>query len=90
MVLLSQSIVPCPYEIENSKQIIVLTGDSHEELRVIVESFLQANMKIRTKYKCCVLHHCCKENAASLDTYFIIKNIMRQILHTIPILGDFL
>jgi hypothetical protein len=30
----------CLYEIENSRQILVLTGDSHEELRVIVESFL--------------------------------------------------
>lgn len=65
------------YEIENSRQILILTGDSHEELRVIVESFLQANLKIRTKYKCCVLHHCTQENPLSCDSYFIVKNIMR-------------
>lgn len=81
---------PCPYEIENSKQILVLTGSSHEELRIIVESFLQANVKIRTKYKCCVLHHCTEENPLSRDTYYMVKNIMRQILHTLPFLSQYL
>jgi hypothetical protein len=80
----------CLYEIENSRQILVLTGDSHEELRVIVESFLQANLKIRTKYKCCVLHHCTEENALSCDSYFIVKNIMRQIIQTLPFIGEYL
>ena len=81
---------PCPYEIENSKQILVLTGSSHEQLRIIVESFLQANVKIRTKYKCCVLHHCTEENSLSRDSYYMVKNIMRQILHTLPFLSQYL
>lgn len=68
----------------------MLTGSSHDQLRIIVESFLQANVKIRTKYKCCVLHHCTEENSLSRDTYYMVKNIMRQILHTLPFLTQYL
>ena len=69
---------------------MIITGDSHDELRVIVESFLQANLKIRTKYKCCVLHQCIMENYVTRDSYYIVKNIIRQILHTLPFLKDYL
>lgn len=82
--------LPYSYEIENSKQFLIISGESHEELRVIVESFLQANSKIRSKYKCCVLHNCVQENEYTLDTYYIVKNIMRQILHTLPFLRQYL
>ena len=68
---------PYPYEIENSKQFLIITGEKHEEMRVIVESFLQANLKIRTKYKCVALHNCTMENQFSRDSYQITKNIIR-------------
>lgn len=69
-------VVPCQYEIENSKQFLLLTGQSHDELRVIVESFLQANVKMRTKYKCACMHHCLLENPSTCDSYNIVKNII--------------
>lgn len=81
---------PYSYEIENSKQILIITGSHHDELRVIIESFLQANLKIRTRYKCSALHNCTAENLHSRDSYYIVKNIMRQILHTAPFLRDYL
>ena len=56
----------------------------------MIESFLQANVKIRTKYKCCVLHHCTEENSLSCDSYYIVKNIMRSILRTVPFVKDYL
>ena len=51
---------------------------------------MQANINIRTKYKCCVLHHCTQENSLSCDSYYIVKNIMRSIFRTIPIIKDYL
>ena len=50
------------FEIENSQNIMVVTSNNEVDLKVVVESFLQANVKSRTKYKCCVLHHCIREN----------------------------
>lgn len=60
------------------------------ETKVIVESFLQANFKARTKYKCCVLHHCVRENKLSHDSYYIFKNIIFSILRTIPSLKNYM
>ena len=51
---------------------------------------MQANINIRTKYKCCVLHHCTQENALSCDSYYIVKNIMRSIFRTVPFIKDYL
>lgn len=81
---------PYSYLIDNSRQFLVITGQSHHELRLIVESFLQANQRQRTRYKCCALHHCTCENQISRDTYYIVKNIMRQILRTMPVLKEYL
>lgn len=83
-------VVPCPYEIENSKQFLILTGRTHEEIRIIVESFLQANVKMRTKYKCVCMHHCLLENPSTCDSYNIVKNIIGQILRSVPFLCDYL
>lgn len=63
------------FEIENSSNILVLMGND-TDTKIIVESFLQANFKARTKYKCCVLHHCIKENKITTDPYYIVKNII--------------
>jgi len=45
---------------------------------------------MRTKYKCCILHHCAKENKLTFDSYFIVKNIIFQILRTVPSLRNYL
>ena len=94
---LSFSVVPsqdlggsCLYEIENSRQILAITGQNPHELRIVMESFMQANISIRTKYKCSVLHQCTEENALSCDSYYIVKNIMRSILRTVPFIKDYL
>lgn len=60
------------------------------DLKVVVESFLQANVKSRTKYKCCVLHHCIRENKLTQDPYYIVKNIIFQVLRTVPCLKNYL
>jgi hypothetical protein len=52
------------FDIENSNSILLLIGND-TETKVIVESFLQANIKARTKYKCCLVHHCVRENKVS-------------------------
>jgi hypothetical protein len=77
------------FEIENSNNILVLIGNDQDS-KAIVESFLQANIKTRTKYKCCVLHHCVRENKLSQDPYYIVKNIIYQILRTIPSLKNYM
>lgn len=46
------------------------------DTRVIVESFLQANVRMRSKYKCTMLHCCTRENKISHDSYYIVKNII--------------
>lgn len=45
---------------------------------------------MRTKYKCVCLHHCLLENPATCDSYYIVRNIMAQILRTVPFLSDYL
>jgi hypothetical protein len=77
------------FHIENSGNILVVTSDEDWDLKVLVESFLQANVKTRTKYKCCVLHHCVKENKITLDPYYIVKNIIFNILRTVPTLENY-
>ena len=68
---------------------MVLVGDD-QDTKVVVESFLQANVKSRTKYKCCVLHHCIRENKVTQDSYYIVKNIICQVLRTVPFLKNYL
>lgn len=77
------------FEIENSQNVMVLVGHE-QDTRVVVESFLQANVKARTKYKCCVLHHCVSENKLTFDSYFMVKNIIFQVLRTVPSLRNYL
>ena len=58
------------FEIDNSHNIMLVEGNEHDT-KLLVESFLQANVKARTKYKCVVLHHCTRENSISCDAYYI-------------------
>mmetsp|Transcript_39480 Transcript_39480/g.37930 ORF Transcript_39480/g.37930 Transcript_39480/m.37930 type:complete len:89 (-) Transcript_39480:2247-2513(-) len=60
------------------------------DTKVVVESFLQANVKTRTKYKCCAVHHCVRENKMSQDPYYIVKNIIFQIMRTLPALKNYM
>jgi len=69
---------------------MVIVGDYEVDAKVVVESFLQANVKTRTKYKCCVLHHCLRENKMTLDPYYIVKNIIFNILRTLPSLTSYM
>jgi hypothetical protein len=69
---------------------MILISEDEKDSRIIVESFLQANTKTRTKYKCCVLHHCLKENKLTLDPYYIVKNIIFNILGTMPSIKNFM
>lgn len=68
---------------------MVLSGAS-TDTRVLVESFLQANIKMRSRYKCAVMHCCVRENKLSQDTYYIVKHIMYQIVRTVPAVRLFL
>ena len=78
------------YKIDTSQNIMVLLCEEEKDARIIVESFLQANLKTRTKYKCCVLHHCLKENRITHDPYYIVKNIIFNILGTMPSLANYM
>ena len=69
---------------------MIIVGDYEVDAKVVVESFLQANVKTRTKYKCCVLHHCLRENKMTLDPYYIVKNIIFNILRTLPSLTSYM
>jgi len=69
---------------------MILLSEDEKDARIIVESFLQANVKTRTKYKCCVLHHCLKENKITHDPYYIVKNIIFNILGTMPSLANYI
>jgi len=71
------------YIIDNSRNIFLLTGAA-TDTRVVVESFLQANHRIRSRYKCSVLHCCVRENKITQDPYYIVKNIIFQIIRTVP------
>lgn len=75
-------------EIDNSSNILLLVGND-TDTKVIVESFLNANLKARTKYKCCILHHCVKENKLTTDCYYLVKNIIFKILKAIPSLKNY-
>lgn len=77
------------FEIENSQNILLLIGND-QDTKVVIESFLQANVKTRTKYKCCMLHHCIRENKLTHDPYFIVKNIIFSVLRTVPSLKNYL
>ena len=77
------------YEIDNSQQIMVITGDNEWDHKVLIESFLQANVKSRTRYKCCMLYHCHRENKLTLDTYYIVKSIIYNILRCCPSLENY-
>ena len=57
---------------------------------MIVESFLQANVKTRTKYKCCMLYHCQRENKVTLDPYYITKSIIFNIIKAIPSISNYI
>lgn len=78
------------YEINNQQRIMVITGDNDWDQKVLIESFLQANVKSRTKYKCCMLHHCQRENKLTLDAYYIVKSIVYNICRCFPSLTSYL
>jgi len=64
-----------------------LTGAA-TDTRIIVESFLQANLRIRSRYKCCAMHSCVRENKLTHDSYYIVKHIIFQVLRTVPSLRN--
>ena len=71
------------FEIDNSRNVMLLLGAA-TDTRVIVESFLQANVRMRSKYKCTVLHNCTRENKITHDAYYIVKHIIVSIVRTVP------
>lgn len=71
------------FDIDNSKNVLLLLGAA-TDTRIIVESFLQANVRMRSKYKCSVLHCCTRENKLTHDSYYIVKNIIQSIVRTVP------
>ena len=77
------------FQIENSRNICVLTGAA-TDTRVIVESFLQGNHRMRSRYKCVLLHSCVRENKLTQDTYYIVKNIIQSIVRSVPAIRNFL
>ncbi len=77
------------FEIDNSENILLLQGDE-TDTKILIESFLQANVGARTKYKCCVLHHCCRENKLTCDSYYMMKNIIFQIINTVPSIKNYI
>jgi len=66
-----------------SENIMVVTGTA-TDTRVLIESFLQANYKMRSRYKCAALHCAVRENKLSQDPYYIVKHIIFQLVRTIP------
>jgi len=69
---------------------MVIISDYEKDGKDFAESFLQANVKTRTKYKCCTLHHCVRENKLTLDPYYIVKNIIFSILRTMPSVNNYM
>jgi hypothetical protein len=69
---------------------MILTSEQDKDGKIIAESFLQANVKTRTKYKCCALHHCISENKLTQDPYYIVKNIIFSILRTMPSISNYM
>ena len=49
------------FEMERSRNIMLVTG-SATDTRVLVETFLQANLKMRSRYKCAAMHCAVREN----------------------------
>ena len=45
---------------------------------------------MRSKYKCSVLHCCTRENKLTHDSYYIVKNIIYQIVRTVPAIRNLL
>lgn len=60
------------------------------DTRVIVESFLQANVRMRSKYKVAMLHCCTRENKITHDSYYIVKNIIQSVVRTVPAIAKLL
>ena len=77
------------FEIDNSHNIMLLTGAA-TDTRTIVESFLQANFRMRSRYKCAMMHCCVRENKLTHDTYYIVKNIIQSIVRTVPAIKNLL
>jgi hypothetical protein len=77
------------FEVDNTNNIMILVGND-QDTKVVVESFLQANVKTRTKYKCCVLHHCIRENKMTHDSYYMVKNIIFSILRAVTPLKNYM
>lgn len=78
------------FKINNTSNIMVILCEDEWDSKVIVETFLQANVSARTKYKCCVLHNCVRENKITQDPYYIVKNIIFSILKKVPSLENFI
>ena len=76
------------FELDNSHNIMVVRGNELDT-KLLVESFLQANIKARTKYKCILLHHCTRENKLSCDSVFIIKNMICSIIRQVPSIKNY-
>lgn len=76
-------VIKPSFELINSSNIMMVSG-APSDTRVLVESFLQANMKMRSKYKCAVMHCCHPENKLSQDPYCIFKNIIFQLVRSVP------
>ena len=45
---------------------------------------------MRSRYKCSVLHCCVRENKLTQDAYYIVKNIMFQLVRTVPAIKNLL
>jgi len=45
---------------------------------------------MRSKYKCVVMHVCSRENKITHDAYYIVKNIIFQIVRTVPAVRNLL
>ena len=68
---------------------MLLTGAA-TDTRTIIESFLQANFRMRSRYKCTTLHCCVRENKITQDAYYIVKNIIQSIVRTVPAIKNLL
>ena len=77
------------FDIDNSFNIMLMTGAA-TDTRTIVESFLQANFRMRSRYKCAVMHCCVRENKITHDSYYIVKNIIQGIVRTVPAIKNLL
>ena len=77
------------FDIDNSYNIMLMTGAA-TDTRTIIESFLQANFKMRSRYKCAMMHCCVRENKITHDSYYIVKNIIQGIVRTVPAIRNLL